>query len=182
MENVQEFIDRIKADSHIAHYLSAECDFDLEDRLQLEDDLAYLLEGAGCGIKLTPFGCDGCGGVYVLAEDGRVGYIDSEGSAGFAAQNIRDFFSILLCCRYLSDWSDVDFDSVEDFMECVEDKSSPSKNYKERIAAFIADCGLESEPEKVYEMFRNGVNSQPPLEIKATDDDYEDYEPLFQIG
>ena len=182
MENVQEFIDRIKADSHIAHYLSAECDFDLEDDKQLEDDLYYLLEGGKCQFKLTPFGCDGCGGVYVLAEDGRVGYIDSEGSAGFAAQNIRDFFSILLCCRYLSDWSDVDFDSVEDFMECVEDKSSPSKNYKERIAAFIADCGLESEPEKVYEMFRNGVNSQPPLEIKATDDDYEDYEPLFQIG
>ena len=182
MENVQEFIDRIKADSHIAHYLSAECDFDLEDDKQLEDDLYYLLEGGKCQFKLTPFGCDGCGGVYVLAEDGRVGYIDSEGSAGFAAQNIRDFFSILLCCRYLSDWSDVDFDSVEDFMECVEDKSSPSKNYKERIAAFIADCGLESEPEKVYEIFRNGVNSQPPLEIKATDDDYEDYEPLFQIG
>ena len=182
MENVQEFIDRIKADSHIAHYLSAECDFDLEDDKQLEDDLYYLLEGGKCQFKLTPFGCDGCGGVYVLAEDGRVGYIDSEGSAGYAAQNIRDFFSILLCCRYLSDWSDVDFDSVEDFMECVEDKSSPSKNYKERIAAFIADCGLESEPEKVYEMFRNGVNSQPPLEIKATDDDYEDYEPLFQIG
>ncbi|WP_028506124.1 hypothetical protein [Ruminococcus sp. FC2018] len=182
MENVQEFIDRIKADSHIAHYLSAECDFDLEDDKQLEDDLYYLLEGGKCQFKLTPFGCDGCGGVYVLAEDGRVGYIDSEGSAGFAAQNIRDFFSILLCCRYLSDWSDVDFDSVEDFMECIEDKSSPSKNYKERIAAFIADCGLESEPEKVYEMFRNGVNSQPPLEIKATDDDYEDYEPLFQIG
>ena len=45
MENVQEFIDRIKSDSHIAHYLSAECDFDIEDSEQLEDDLAFLLEG-----------------------------------------------------------------------------------------------------------------------------------------
>ena len=182
MENVQEFIDRIKLDSHIAHYLSAECDFDIEDSEQLEDDLAFLLEGARCGMKLTPFGCDGCGGVYVLAEDGRVGYIDSEGKAGFAAMSARDFFSILLCCRMLSDWSDVDFDSLDEFMECVDDKSTPSNNYKERIAKFVDDCGLETDPEKVYELFRKGVCSQPPLEIKATDDDYEDYEQLFQIG
>ena len=67
-------------------------------------------------------------------------------------------------------------------MECLEDKSSPSDNYKERIAKFAADCGLETEPEKVYELFRKGVYSQPPLEIKATDDDYEDYDPLFEIG
>lgn len=182
MENVQEFIDIIKADSHMAHYLSAECDFDLEDKEQLDDDLDFLLECARCGIKLTPFGCDGCGGVYVLAEDGRVGYIDSEGRAGFAALGIKDFFSILLCCRMMSDWSDFDFDSIDDFMERLEDEPSPSKDYKERIAKFVTDCGLETEPEKVYELFKNGVCSQPPLEIKATDDDYEDYEPLFQIG
>ncbi len=182
MENAQQFIDRIKADSYMQHYLSAECDFDLEDDKQLEDDLYDLLEGGRCQFKLTPFGCDGSGGVYVLTDDGRVGYIDSEGSAGFAAMSVRDFFSILLCCRYLSDWSDVDFDSVEDFMECVEDKSSPSKNYKERIAEFCCDCGLETDPEKIYEMFKKGVFSQPPLEIKAIDDDYEDYDPLFKIG
>ena len=186
MENVQEFIDRIKADSHMEHYLSAECAFDLEDSEQLEDDLAFLLEGVRCELKLTPFGCDGSGGVYVAADDGRAGYIDSEGRAGFAAMSVKDLFSILLCCRYLSDWADVSedgcFDSLEDFMECLEDKSSPSDNYKERIAKFAADCGLETEPEKVYELFRKGVYSQPPLEIKATDDDYEDYDPLFEIG
>ena len=182
MENVQEFIDRIKADSHMAHYLSAECDFDLEDKEQLDDDLDFLLEGGRCELELTPFGCDGSGGVYVLAGDGRVGYIDSEGSAGFAALNVRDFFSILLCCGYLSDWSDVSFDSDEDFMERLEDKSAPSKHYKEKIAEFVADCGLETEPAKVYELFRDGVKSQPMLEIKATDDDYEDYAPLFEIG
>lgn len=181
MQNVQDFIDRIKSDSHIAHYLSAECDFDLEDKYDLEDDLDYLLDGFRCECKLTPFGSDGSGGVYVLAEDGRVGYIDSEGRSGFAAMNIKDFFGILLCCRMLSDWSDLDFDSIDDFMECVEDKSSPSKDYKERIAKFVSDCGLETEPEKVYEMFRNGVNSQPPLVIVADDSDYDDYEPLFEI-
>ena len=182
MDSSQFYIDRIKADSYIQHYLSAECGFDLEDKEELDDDLEFLLEGGKCGLKLLPFGCDGSGGVYVLSGDGRVGYIDSEGSAGFAALNVRDFFSILLCCGYLSDWSDVCFDSDEDFMERLEDKSAPSKHYKEKIAEFVADCGLETEPAKVFEMFNGGVKSQPMLEIKATDDDYEDYAPLFEIG
>ncbi len=181
MENVQEFIDRIKADSHMAHYISAECDFDLEDKEQLDDDLEFLLEGCRCEHKLTPFGCDGCGGVYVLTEDGRVGYLDSEGRAGIAALGVRDFFSILLCCGCLSDWSDVCFNGIDGFMERLEDKSSPSENYKERIARFVCDCGLETEPAKVYELFRNGVRSQPPLVIEAVDDDYVDSEPLFEI-
>ena len=30
MENVQEFIDRIKADSQMKYYFSAECDFEIE--------------------------------------------------------------------------------------------------------------------------------------------------------
>ncbi len=186
MENVQQFIDRIKADSYMQHYLSAECDFDLEDDKQLEDDLYYLLEGGKCRFKLTPFGCDGSGGVYVLADDGRVGYIDSEGSAGFAAMSVRDFFAVLLCCGYLSDWADASqdgcFDSLQGFMEQLEDKISPSEDYKKRIAEFCCDCGLETDPEKIYEMFKKGVFSQPPLEIKAIDDDYEDYDPLFKIG
>ena len=182
MENVQDIIDRIKADSWIEHYLSAECGFDIEDKDQLEDDLAYLLEGGRCGMKLTPFGCDGSGGVYVTAEDGRVGYIDSEGRAGFAAMSVKDLFSILFCCRYLSDRSDFSFDDTDDFSERMEDISSPSEEYKKRIAKFAEDCGLETDSEKIYELFRKGVCSQPPLEIKATDDDYEDYEQLFQIG
>ena len=38
------------------------------------------------------------------------------------------------------------------------------------------------EKVKVYELFRNGVRSQPPLEIKATEDGYEDYDPLFELS
>ena len=187
MENVQEFIDRIKADSQMKYYFSAECDFEIEDKYQLEDDLEFLLEGGRCEMDLTPFGCDGSGGVYMLAEDGRAGYIDSEGSAGFAAMSAKDFFSILLCCGCLSDWADASsdgcFDSPESFMEFLqENKSTPSEHYKQRIAEFVSTCGLESDPEKVYELFRNGIFSQPPLEIKATEDDYDDYDPLFELS
>lgn len=183
MDSSQFYIDRIKADSYIQHYLSAECGFDLEDKEELDDDLEFLLEGGKCGFKLLPFGCDGSGGVYVLADDGRVGYIDSEGGAGFTACSIGDFFSILVSCGYISDWAKASrhgcFDSLQSFMEQLEDSVSPSEEYKKRIADFCCGCGLETAPEKIYEMFKKGVISQPPLEIKADDDDYEDYEPLF---
>ena len=187
MKELQEIIDRIKSDDWIKRYLSVECDFDIEDKYQLADDLEFLLEGGRCELKLTPFGCDGSGGVYVLAEDGRAGYIDSEGRAGFAAMSAKDLFSILLCCGCLSDWADASedgcFDSPENFKEFLEEnKSTPSEHYKQRIGEFTAEFGLESDPEKVYELFRNGVRSQPPLEIKATDEDYEDYEPLFELS
>ena len=88
-----------------------------------------------------------------------------------------------MSCGYISDWAKASrhgcFDSLQSFMEQLEDSVSPSEEYKKRIADFCCGCGLETAPEKIYEMFKKGVFSQPPLEIKAIDDDYEDYEPLF---
>ncbi len=184
MESAEFYINRIKADSELEDYLSGECDFDIEDTDQLDDDLEFLLEGCECGYALTPFGCDGSGGVYVLTDDGKVGYIDSEGSAGFVALGIRDFFSIITSCGYLSDWASASrkgcFDSLGKFREVFENSETPNGRDSGLVKRFIAECGLESGTEKLYEMFKNGIDAQPPLVIKAVDDDYVDSQPMFE--
>ena len=93
---VNIIIDYIKNNDELSNYLSSKCSFDVEEYNQLLDDLSYLMEYSHSNYEINPFACDGSGGIYALLDGEFVGYIDSEGQAGIVANNINDFFSIIL--------------------------------------------------------------------------------------
>ncbi|MBO4867106.1 MAG: hypothetical protein J5582_11210 [Ruminococcus sp.] len=175
-ELLKSIIEFIEENEELADYLSGECDFDIEDDEELADDLNYLTENAESNYKLEPFACDGGGGVYVLLDGEMVGMIDSEGQAGIIAKNIRDFFSIIIHCGCLEDFGKFDW---------LEDPDEFSEHFIEIEDDFLEDFSeefqLENDMQKIYQMFREAVLTQPQLKITATSSDYEDYQQIFEM-
>ncbi|MBQ3947628.1 MAG: hypothetical protein II656_03815 [Ruminococcus sp.] len=148
----------------------------------LMEDLGWLLEG-GCKEEydLLPFTDDGCGGLYVLVNDEHVAYIDSEGSAGYIAENIDDFFSILLTFRYFCTSPEI-FESYEKFLEEYNsDLLADEIESDPKVDKFIKEENLETDKKKLYEKLVKGLTILPKFSITATEDDYVDYENILGI-
>ena len=105
-----------------------------------------------------------------------VGLINSEGEAGIVAKNIRDFFSIIIHCCYLEDFGK--FGWLDSFSEFTDHYQKCEEVF---LKEFSEKFELENDPQKIYQMFRNGVMTQPKLLITATSDDYEDYQQIFEL-
>lgn len=180
MENIEFYINQIKNNKDIETYLTSECNIDFESQEALEDDLGFLMECGKCNYIINPFACDGSGGIYAELDNGKIGYIDSEGQAGIVANNIKDFFSIVINCGFISDWAK---------FNCLKDKESfMAYFYKLKIPRtevfvkkFIEDNLLEREPDRIYDIFKEAVVSEPKLVIEATSEDYEDSTQLFEL-
>lgn len=171
-----DIIDYIKNNDELQNYLSSECDLDIEEYDQLTEDLSYLMEYSNSNYELEPFACDGSGGIYALLDRKLVGYLDSEGQAGIVANNINDFFSIIVNCGCLSDWAKFGWLERQDvFMEHYQ------KCELQFVRIFSEKYGFESDPLKIYQMFRNAVLTEPRLIITATSEDYTDFDQLFEI-
>lgn len=180
MKNIEFYVNQIKENKDIEDQLSCECGIDFESREILEDDLSALMECGKCDYTLKPFGCDGSGGIYAVLDNGKIGYIDSEGQAGIVANNIKDFFSIIINCGYISDWAKFGcLENKETFMSYFYEIEIPRN--QEFIKRFIKDNLLESQPEKIYDIFKEAVISEPKLIIVATSEDYEDSVQLFEL-
>lgn len=71
------------------------CDFylleEMTERETEDGHLTYTLDGRA-------FARDGSGGEYHLLEDGSIGYHGSEGQTGRLAENMDDFFVLLVNC------------------------------------------------------------------------------------
>jgi hypothetical protein len=175
-DQVKRIMEYIENNEDLQDYLSGECDFDIEEHNQLIDDLEFLLECGESNYKLEPFACNGSGGIYALLNGEFVGMIDSEGRAGIIAKNIHDFFSILIHCCYLDDFGKFGWlNSLSEFTEHFNEYEDDFlKDFSDRFE-------LENDPQKIYQMFRDGVMTQPELMITATSDDYEDYQQIFDL-
>ena len=173
---VNIIIDYIKNNDELSNYLSSKCSFDVEEYNQLLDDLSYLIEYSHSNYEINPFACDGSGGIYALLDGKFVGYIDSEGQAGIVANNINDFFSIILNCGCIDDWAKFGWlESQTDFLEHYQKCELPF------IKEFSEKFGFESDSLKIYEMFRDAVFKEPRLIIKSTSEDYVDYQQFFEM-
>ncbi len=172
---LNKIMDYIEENDELLSYLSSECGFDVEDHAQLLDDLGFLMECSKSNYKVEPFACDGSGGIYALLDNKYVGIIDSEGQAGIVAQNIHDFFSIIIHCGCLGDFGK--FDWLDSQAEFIEHYNDCEEAY---IKAFTEAFELENNPEKIYLLFRDAVHTQPKLEITATSEDYVDYQQIFE--
>ncbi|SFB66783.1 hypothetical protein [Ruminococcus albus] len=173
---LKNIIEYIKDNEELLDYLSGECDLDFEDDEELADDLSFLTENAKSNYKLEPFACDGEGGIYALLDGEMVGMIDSEGQSGIVAKNIRDFFSIIIHCGYLKDFGK--FGWLEDHDEFSEHFIEIEEDFLED---FSEEFQLETDPQKIFQMFREAVQTQPQLKITATSEDYDDYQQIFEF-
>ncbi len=175
-----QFINQIKNNEDLCDYLSCECGVDFAEDDILCDDLKSLLEYSKCNYNMEPFACDGSGGVFVLLNQLLVGYVDSEGQAGIIANNIKDFFNIILNCGYVSDWAKFDWLADENtFIKAYSELDLPRD--KDCIKRFIKENDLEYEPVKIYNIFKEAVSIKPQLTITATSDVYVDYEQMFDV-
>ena len=175
-----QFIKQIKNNEDLCGYLSCECGVDFAEDDILCDDLESLWEYSECNYDMEPFACDGSGGVFVLLNQSLVGYLDSEGQAGIIANSIKDFFSIILNCGYVSDWAKFNWLADEDtFIKAYDELELPRNNVCVKL--FIEENELEIAPVRIYNIFKKAVSTLPPLTIRATSDDYVDYEQLFVL-
>lgn len=115
---------------------------------------------------------------------GRYFFVEEEKKklfqAGIVANNIKDFFSIILNCGYVSDWAKFDWLSDENtFIKAYGELELSRDNVC--VNLFVEENELESEPVKVYNIFKKAVCTQPQLTIRAISDDYVDYEQLFNV-
>ena len=99
----EEIVDSIINDEELKESLRVECDFEIINKEYLEDSLENLTKDATCNYKMEPFARTASGGLYVALDNKKIGYIETYGSAGIVANNLKDFFSILANCGYLAD-------------------------------------------------------------------------------
>ena len=175
-----KIVENITNNDDLKEYFSVECDVVFVNKETLLDNLNSLTEFTKSNYNLEPFACDGTGGIYVILDNKKIGYIDSEGEAGIVANNLKDFFSIVANCGYLSDYAK---------FKCLKDEKSFMDYFtkleisreKDIIKKFIEDNSLYNDPKKIYKIFKNAILTEPQLLLKATSEDYVDYEQLFKF-
>lgn len=178
MESIEFYIRQIKNNEDLENYLSWKCDIEFESKEVLDNNLKSLIEYGKCNYEVQVFACDGAGGVYVVLNNAKIGYIDSEGRAGIISNNIKDFFSIAINCGTISDYVDC-LKDIETFKAYYNEIEIPRQ--EEFIKKFIKDNLLENESDKIYRLFKEAVISSPKLIIEATDEECEDSEQLFNL-
>lgn len=179
---LDNIISQIKSNKELEEIFSVEYDVNFIDKEILIDDLKSLTEFVNSNYDMEPFACDATGGVYVILNDMKIGYIDSEGGAGIVANNLRDFFSIVTSCGSLSEYAYSDcLKNDNDFMICFNKYNKLRE--KDVIKRFIEDNSLENNPKKIYELFKNAVMTEPKLLLNSISDEYVDvdYEMLFKF-
>lgn len=180
MKNLENYINQIKSNEDLERYFSSECDIDFVEQDILEDDLNFLMECGKCNYTLTPFACDGAGGIYAFLDNGKIGYLDSDGQAGIVANDIKEFFSIIVSCGYISDYAGFNWlKDRESFLKYFYGLEIQRDKYF--VRKFIEENELEDDPNKLYEVFKSAVLSEPKLVIEATAEDYTDTDQLFDL-
>ena len=130
------------------------CDFSLTEETRLGQDYST-------NMPFRVFGRDGGGGEFGFIGDRKlanqpVGYVSSEGAAGKFADNLTDFFGILLYCPF---WQDVlHFLPIED----NDNKSRFKKLYKKEFAdsytkeqlKMAEKLGLSFDPDIMQKLYK----------------------------
>lgn len=153
----------------------------------LEDDDSWFDELMGPGEStyenIKPFARDGSGALWVVLNDELIGYIGTEGECGIVARNIHEFMNIVsVWGGYLEDYWDEDIlESSESFYETMNDLDrledyDDIKKDKRVFKKFLKKHGFTT---KIYDMAVKGMKVTPSFVVKATDDEYEDSEPLI---
>ena len=181
-EKLEYYINKINSNETLKDEIYDQCTMSFYPAEELEEELSWLMEG-GCkeGYELVPFSDDGSGGVYVLVNDEHVGYIDSEGGAGYLAETVEDFFNIVLLFRFIY-YSKTAMESYEKYRKAYEsDSYFEDIRPSELIDNFMKEERMEFNPEKVYKKLLKGMTILPDLFITPEDEEYETSENLLNM-
>ncbi len=99
------FIDMLRGDNDLSDLLYDVCDMEILPEFMMPQDEAGHLAYNICG---KTFARTGSGSEYILLEDGSVGFWGSEGECGRIADNLNDFFELMVNCPCWTDYLDED--------------------------------------------------------------------------
>lgn len=143
----------------------------------LMNRLNDLTKGFKSNYKMVPFAQEASGGVYVLLNDEKIGYIDSEGANGIVANNINEFLGIILCFINISDCAKLKLlENKEKFNEYINNSKIQEI---EEIKKFVIDNNIEIDSVRIYKLLKEATVSEPRFVLTAQLKDYEDYSQLF---
>ena len=177
-EMLQLFKNQIISNPDLSKALFEECEFHFDDDIDLNNDI--LICGEKSNYNITPFGKDTMGGAYCLLNNQYVGYITSEGGCGIIARSVNDFFNLLATCKNLTSYLEVGvFDSFDSFsMEDAEINSEVDGN-STLYEQFINENKFTVDVAKLYEMFKQGIITEPSFILSADPNNYEPWDDLF---
>ena len=98
-----DFIKMLRQDNPLSDLLNDVCDIEILSEFKMPQDecgrLTYSLSG-------KTFAITGSGSEYILLDDGSIGFWGSEGECGRIADNLKDFFELMVNCPYWLDYLD----------------------------------------------------------------------------
>lgn len=96
-----DYIKMLRENQDLSDLLRDVCDVEILPEFQTPQDedghLTYNMPG-------KTFARAGSGSEYILLEDGSTGYWGSEGECGRIAENLKEFFELMINCPYWTDY------------------------------------------------------------------------------
>lgn len=157
------------------------CDFFFDDETDVNKDI--LICGAESNYDIFPFAVAGDGSNYVLLNNEYVGYVSSEGDCGIIAKNVNDFYNLLFVCKNVALYFRHGyFDNIDKFKEnyeCANDFANKKvKNFK-IFDEFASKHNFKTSIESIYEMFIEGIITEPSFILQADPKKYEPWGDIF---
>lgn len=174
---LEYYKEKIKSNSELEKCVWVDCDFAFDDNTNVKEDI--LACGEKSNYDIFPFGRSGDGSNYVLLNDEKVAFISSEGECGIVARNVKEFFNIVLTCKYIAYYFKRGvFDSGNNFKERFNTANNEVDN-SGTIESFIKSQNFETDINKIYEMFLQGIIAEPSFILQANPEKYGPWDDLF---
>lgn len=157
------------------------CDFFFDDETDVNRDI--LICGEESNYDIFPFAVAGDGSNYVLLNNEYVGYISSDGDCGIIAKNVNDFYNLLFVCKNVALYFRYGyFDSIDKFKEnyeCANDFANKKVQNSKIFDEFSSKHNFKTDIESLYEMFIEGIITEPSFTLQADPKEYEPWSDIF---
>lgn len=135
-----DIINKLRENSDLSEMMYEVCDVDIlpEFRKPQDEDghLSYNISG-------QTFAKEDSGSEYILLEDGSVAFWGSEGQGGRLADNLQDFFELVIYCPF---WKECVYEGFyEDIEELGEFAKEAFEEYQEDVEESESDLLKEQE-------------------------------------
>ena len=166
-----DYLKVIKNNSELAEKLDELCDFFLHDEFtELDKDYEY------SKVKFQVFGADASGGSFGYIGEGDVsslpiGYSSSEGQSGKIAENVSDFFHLIVFCPFWHDILTIDRLNDKNYAVKTENEhKSHYENYDEMQNFACGQLGLKKTPDILEKLYK-ALTSEPKFVVYSSVDD-----------
>ena len=177
---IEYYKNEIKKNPKLGESIWVDCDFEFDNDTDVKRDI--LICGEESNYEIFPFGRKGDGSNYALLNGEQVAFISSEGECGIVARNVKEFFNIILTCKYITYYFERGvFDNIDNFKERFNMANNEAENL-EIIASFIKSQDFETDVNKIYEMFLQGIITEPSLILQANSEEYEPWDDVFDTS